>query len=42
MKPEELIVAVEVDSVEGKQWFRKVGTRAAVRPGPRRVQSGEV
>jgi xanthine dehydrogenase small subunit len=29
MKPDELIVAVEVDPVEGKQWFRKVGTRAA-------------
>jgi CO/xanthine dehydrogenase FAD-binding subunit len=29
MKPDELIVAVEVDRVEGKQWFRKVGTRAA-------------
>ena len=29
MKPDELIIAVEVDPVEGKQWFRKVGTRAA-------------
>ena len=29
MKPDELIVAVEVEPVEGKQWFRKVGTRAA-------------
>jgi len=29
MKPDELIVAVEVAPVEGKQWFRKVGTRAA-------------
>jgi CO/xanthine dehydrogenase FAD-binding subunit len=29
MKPDELIVAVEVSPVEGKQWFRKVGTRAA-------------
>jgi len=29
MKPGELIVAVEVEPVEGKQWFRKVGTRAA-------------
>src|SRR6476659_584968 len=29
MKPDELIVAVEVPPVEGKQWFRKVGTRAA-------------
>lgn len=29
MRPDELIVAVEVAPVEGKQWFRKVGTRAA-------------
>lgn len=29
MRPDELIVAVEVAQVEGKQWFRKVGTRAA-------------
>jgi CO/xanthine dehydrogenase FAD-binding subunit len=29
MKPDELIVAVEIEPVEGKQWFRKVGTRAA-------------
>ena len=29
MKPDELIVAVEVGPVEGRQWFRKVGTRAA-------------
>jgi CO/xanthine dehydrogenase FAD-binding subunit len=29
MRPNELIVAVEVGPVEGKQWFRKVGTRAA-------------
>jgi CO/xanthine dehydrogenase FAD-binding subunit len=28
-KPDELIVAVEVPPVIGKQWFRKVGTRAA-------------
>jgi CO/xanthine dehydrogenase FAD-binding subunit len=28
-KPDELVVAVEVPPVEGKQWFRKVGTRAA-------------
>jgi CO/xanthine dehydrogenase FAD-binding subunit len=28
-KPDELITAVEVPAVEGKQWFRKVGTRAA-------------
>jgi CO/xanthine dehydrogenase FAD-binding subunit len=29
MRPDELIVAIEVPNVEGKQWFRKVGTRAA-------------
>jgi CO/xanthine dehydrogenase FAD-binding subunit len=29
MRPDELIVAVEIPRVEGKQWFRKVGTRAA-------------
>lgn len=29
MQSNELIVAVEVPRVEGKQWFRKVGTRAA-------------
>lgn len=29
MYPDELIVAVEVPRVAGKQWFRKVGTRAA-------------
>lgn len=29
MRPDELIVAVEVAPVEGTQWFRKVGTRAA-------------
>jgi CO/xanthine dehydrogenase FAD-binding subunit len=29
MRPDELIVAVEVAPVVGKQWFRKVGTRAA-------------
>jgi xanthine dehydrogenase small subunit len=28
-RPDELIVAVEIASVAGKQWFRKVGTRAA-------------
>ena len=27
--PEELIIAVEVGIIEGTQWFRKVGTRAA-------------
>lgn len=29
LRPDELIVAVEVPPVEGSQWFRKVGTRAA-------------
>ncbi|MBI4612581.1 MAG: xanthine dehydrogenase family protein subunit M [Planctomycetes bacterium] len=29
MRPDEIIVAVEIGPVEGKQWFRKVGTRAA-------------
>lgn len=28
-RPDELIVAIEVPPVDGKQWFRKVGTRAA-------------
>jgi xanthine dehydrogenase small subunit len=28
-RPDELIVAFEIPPVEGKQWFRKVGTRAA-------------
>ncbi|HUE84953.1 MAG TPA: FAD binding domain-containing protein, partial [Vicinamibacterales bacterium] len=29
MRPDELIVTIEIPPVEGKQWFRKVGTRAA-------------
>jgi CO/xanthine dehydrogenase FAD-binding subunit len=29
LQPDEMIVAVEVPPVDGKQWFRKVGTRAA-------------
>lgn len=29
MRSDELIVAIEVPPVEGRQWFRKVGTRAA-------------
>jgi CO/xanthine dehydrogenase FAD-binding subunit len=29
MRPDELIAAVEIGPVEGRQWFRKVGTRAA-------------
>jgi CO/xanthine dehydrogenase FAD-binding subunit len=28
-RPDELIVAVEIPPVAGRQWFRKVGTRAA-------------
>jgi CO/xanthine dehydrogenase FAD-binding subunit len=28
-RPDELIVAVEIPRVDGQQWFRKVGTRAA-------------
>jgi CO/xanthine dehydrogenase FAD-binding subunit len=28
-RPDELITAIEVPPVEGVQWFRKVGTRAA-------------
>jgi xanthine dehydrogenase small subunit len=28
-RPDELIVAVEIPRVQGRQWFRKVGTRAA-------------
>ena len=29
IRPDELIVAIEVPAVQGTQWFRKVGTRAA-------------
>ena len=29
MRPDELIVSIEIPRVEGKQWFRKVGTRQA-------------
>jgi xanthine dehydrogenase small subunit len=29
MRSDELITAIEIPPVEGKQWFRKVGTRAA-------------
>lgn len=42
-RPDELIVAIEVPAVDGVQWFRKVGTRAAqaiskiVMAGVRRV-----
>jgi CO/xanthine dehydrogenase FAD-binding subunit len=29
MHPDEIIVAIDIPRVEGRQWFRKVGTRAA-------------
>lgn len=29
MRPDEIVAAVEIPPVEGRQWFRKVGTRAA-------------
>jgi len=29
MRPDELIVSIEIPEVQGEQWFRKVGTRAA-------------
>ena len=29
LRPDELIVEIEIPRVEGRQWFRKVGTRAA-------------
>src|SRR4051812_9995864 len=29
LRPDELITAVEIPPIEGRQWFRKVGTRAA-------------
>jgi CO/xanthine dehydrogenase FAD-binding subunit len=29
LRPDELIAAVEIPRVDGRQWFRKVGTRAA-------------
>jgi CO/xanthine dehydrogenase FAD-binding subunit len=29
MRPDELILAVEIPKIEGRQFFRKVGTRAA-------------
>ena len=51
--PNELIVAFEVPRVRGRQWFRKVGTRAAqaiskvvvagvVNPGQTRIAHGSV
>lgn len=52
MRPDELIVAIEIPPVEGRQWFRKVGTRAAqaiskivlagVRAEPTRIALGSV
>jgi CO/xanthine dehydrogenase FAD-binding subunit len=51
-RPDELIVAIEVGPLEGAQWFRKVGTRAAqsiskvvmagVRSGSPRIALGSV
>jgi len=51
-RPDELITAVEVGPIEGAQWFRKVGTRAAqaiskvvmaaVRGSPPRIALGSV
>jgi xanthine dehydrogenase small subunit len=52
LRPDELIVAIEVPQVDGVQWFRKVGTRAAqsiskvvmaaVRAGRPRIALGSV
>jgi xanthine dehydrogenase small subunit len=52
LRPDELIVAVEVPHLTGRQWFRKVGTRAAqaiskvvmagIRGEPPRVALGSV
>jgi xanthine dehydrogenase small subunit len=52
LRPDELIAAIEIPRVEGRQWFRKVGTRAAqaiskvvmaaVRSGRPRVALGSV
>jgi xanthine dehydrogenase small subunit len=52
LRPDELIVAIEVPPVDGRQWFRKVGTRAAqaiskvvmaaVRSGTPRIALGSV
>jgi xanthine dehydrogenase small subunit len=51
-RPDELIVAFEIPPIEGRQWFRKVGTRAAqaiskvvmaaVRGPPARIALGSV
>jgi len=52
MRPDELIVAIEIPAIDGAQWFRKVGTRAAqaiskvvmagVRSTPPRLAIGSV
>ena len=52
MRPDEIIAAIEIPPVPGRQWFRKVGTRAAqaiskvvmagVRATPPRVAFGSV
>src|SRR5437773_11333924 len=52
-RPDELIVAFEIPTVRGRQWFRKVGTRAAqaiskvvmagvLQPGAPRIALGSV
>jgi CO/xanthine dehydrogenase FAD-binding subunit len=52
VRPDELIIALEIPEVPGRQWFRKVGTRAAqaiskvvmaaVRADPPRMAFGSV
>lgn len=52
IRPDELILAIEIPEVQGRQWFRKVGTRAAqaiskvvmaaVRDGRPRIALGSV
>ena len=52
LRPDELLVAIEIAPVAGRQWFRKVGTRAAlaiskvvmaaVRDGTPRIALGSV
>jgi len=52
-RPDELIVAFEIPAIRGRQWFKKVGTRAAqaiskvvmagiVQPGATRIALGSV
>jgi CO/xanthine dehydrogenase FAD-binding subunit len=52
LRPDELIASIEIPRIHGRQWFRKVGTRAAqaiskvvmaaVRSDPVRVSLGSV